>query len=101
MELAANQAEVGVFLAHVAQDETEYRLSDIYRLVMLDKECLKLVVFECFLPELAILVADVGQHGGLRMQVVVKARFCDDAALNIVEQTMIDRISDICTTDVF
>ena len=54
---------------------------------MLDEQGLKLVVIEGLLAKLAVLVADVRQHGGLRVQVVVLPCLGNYAALDVAKQT--------------
>ena len=55
---------------------------------MLNKERLQLVVVECFVAELDVLVTNVGEHGRLRVQVVVLSRLGHDATLNVAEKTI-------------
>lgn len=60
-------------------------LGHIQCTVVLDEQSLQVVVVEGFVAKFYVLVADVGQHGSLRVQVVVEASLGNDAPLNVAE----------------
>ena len=54
-----DKSQVGIFGTHETKDERVDRLGDEKSLVVLDEECIQLVVVERLGAELNVLVADV------------------------------------------
>ena len=88
VELGSYKAEVDIFLANEAEDQVVYRFCYIVQVVSCYEQSLQLVVFESFGPKFDVLVAYICEDGCLRMDLVVFASLCDNAALNVAEQTI-------------
>ena len=73
-------------MAYEAQNEAVDRSSHVQSGVMLDEKRLQRVVLECFVAEFYILVADVGEHCSVRMQVVVETGLSNYTAFNIAKK---------------
>ena len=86
VDFALDKAEIGVALAHEAEHEGVDGLRHVQGLVVLNENGLQLVVIEGFVAKFNILVADVSEHGRLRVQVIVLARLRHDASLNVAEK---------------
>ena len=81
-----DKAEIGVALAHEAKHEGVDGLRHVQGLVVLDENGLQLVVIEGLVAKFNVLVADVGEHGRLRVQVIVLARLRHDASLDVAKK---------------
>ena len=73
-------------LTNEAEDQAVDGLSNVKCTVVLDEECLQLVVIESFTSEFNVLMTDVCEHCGLRMHVVISASLCNNAALDVAEK---------------
>jgi len=74
-------------MAHEAQNKAVDGLSHIQSAVVLNEKRLQRVVVEGFVAEFDILVADVGKHCGMRMQVLVETGFRHYATFNVAKKT--------------
>ena len=65
LNLAPDEAKVGIFLANEAKYETVDGSGDVECFIVLNEKCLQLVLIEGFIPKLDVLVADVCEYGCL------------------------------------
>ena len=82
-----HDTQVGILGTDEAKDETVDGFGHIEGLLVLDEQRLQLVVVKGFRPKLNVLVTDVGQHGRLRVHVLVDASLRHNAPLDVAEKT--------------
>jgi len=84
--LCPDQSQVGVALADDAEQQIVNRFRHHVPVVRGQEDGLELVsFFEYLVSEINILIAHIGQHGRLRVNVLVFPCFRDDAAFDVAE----------------